>query len=126
MDNMITDRPNADTYYNYTDLNRVEAAAAEVADLLTAEGYYITITVKTDWARGDLPYKSQMDRYIGNLHYIERQFAPVEGAELPETMAKLDYMGANNIEKFLAGIPPMVEEMIANYRQCNGFECGEE
>ena len=43
---MITDRPDGNTYYNYTDLNRVEAKAEELAALMTAEGYIVTVSVK--------------------------------------------------------------------------------
>lgn len=50
MDNLITDRTYNDVilgtdkgYYNYTDLNRVEEATAELAQLLTAQGYYTAV-----------------------------------------------------------------------------------
>lgn len=122
--NMITDRPDENTYYNYTDLNRVEAAAKEVAEMLINEGYYVTITVKTNWAMGDLPPESQLNRYLQNLHTIQRQFRAVPGVTLPVEMRKLTYIGANNIEKFLEGIPPLVADMISRYRRCNTFNCG--
>lgn len=121
---MITDRPDENTYYNYTDLNRVEAAAEEVAEMLINEGYYATITVKTNWAMGDLPPESQMKRYLGNLYTIQRQFRGVSGVVLPAEMRKLNYIDANNIERFLIGIPPLVTDMISRYRRCNTFNCG--
>lgn len=124
MTDMITDRPDENTFYNYTDLNRVEAAAEEVAQMLINEGYYVTIAVKTNWTMTDFPYESQMKRYLGNLHDIRRQFRAVPGVDLPEEMRKLDYIGANNIEKFLVGIPPLVADMISRYRRCNTFNCG--
>lgn len=124
MNNMVTNRANSNTYYNYTDLNRVEGAVREVADMLTAEGYYVTVTVKTNWSRTTRPTENQMNRYIGNILLIERQFVPAEGVTLPKSMRGLNYIGANNIEKFLAGIPALVSGMTANYRRCNTFNCG--
>lgn len=127
MNNMVTNRANSNTYYNYTDLNRVEGAVREVADMLTAEGYYVTVTVKTNWARTTRPTENQMNRYIGNILLIERQFpqSRINGIKLPESMKNLNYIGANNIEKFLESIMEIVSDMTENYRQCNAFVCGE-
>ena len=121
---MITNRPDGNTFYNYTDLNRVEAAAADMAALITAEGYNVTITSKIDWAETDFPTFSQMERYLGNIKLIRQQFPALSGYELPDTMRGLTYVGANNIEKMLTDIPGLVDTMKEAYRRCNTFRCG--
>ncbi len=121
---MITNRTSDDTYYNYTDLNRVEAKTAEVAALLTANGYFTTVTVKTDWAKGDKPPKAEMIRYLGNVQKCVDNFCAVPGTTLPESMKKLLYTDANNIEKTLVGIEQLLDYMIAAFRYSGTFYAG--
>ena len=45
---MITNRASNNTYYNYTDLNRVEAKTFEVAKHLTDYAYTCNIKSKTN------------------------------------------------------------------------------
>jgi hypothetical protein len=83
--------------YNYTDLNRVETAVAELATMIG-----LALTTKTDWSLWDVPIASDMERYLGNVRTIMN--ACPEGVvfpPLPESMNKLTYEGANNIEKAL-------------------------
>lgn len=121
---MITNRPDGNTYYNYTDLNRVESAAYDMAELLISKGYYVTISTKTNWTRTDFPTETQMGRYLNNIKQIRRQFPALWSYELPETMRALNYVGANNIEKLLKDIPSLVTAMTGAYRRCNTFNCG--
>lgn len=83
--------------YNYTDLNRVEAAAAELAEMLG-----LSLVTKTDWTLWDIPTTSDMDRYLSNIVAI-RDACPGEAEfpDLPSTMNSLTYESANNIEKVL-------------------------
>lgn len=83
--------------YNYTDLNRVEAAVAELAEMLG-----MTLTTKTDWTLWDVPVASEMERYLGNVVAI-RDACPGSPTfpEIPASMSGLTYEGANNIEKVL-------------------------
>lgn len=114
--------------YSYVDRNRVETATAAMAELVTNEGYWVVITTKTNW---DLTTRSwanwvsleNITRYLDNVKAIERAYYPVSGVELPEDIY-FDFHGANAIERFLAGIPAMVEDMKSRYRRCNTFRCG--
>lgn len=83
--------------YNYTDLNRVETA---VADLATKLG--LTLTTKIDWTIWDIPVESDMERYLSNVVTI-RDACPgnYEFPPIPDSMNYLTYEGANNIEKVL-------------------------
>lgn len=122
---MLTDRQSEDTFYNYTDLNRVENKTCEVAALLTGYGYPVMITTKTNWSVTDFPTEFQMSRYLGNVKKCATQFNAVPGVTLPIFMNDLDYIGANNIEKTLIGIEELVDAMIAAFRECGTFNCGE-
>lgn len=83
--------------YNYTDLNRVESAVAEIAARMG-----LNLTTKTDWTLADIPDQTDMSRYLGNVVAI-RDACPgdTEFPTLPDNMSGLDYRGANNIEKVL-------------------------
>ena len=123
---MVTDRADGNTYYNYSDLNRVETKTAEVAELLTAQGYVTTVEVKTDWTMTDFPTQTEMNRYLGNVKKCVNNFCQMPGITLPDTMDKLDYIGANNIEKTLVGIEKLLEYMLAVMRYSGTFYSGNE
>lgn len=123
---MITNRADGNTYYNYSDLNRVEAKTAEAAELLTAQGYVTTVVVKTDWSMTDFPTQTEMNRYLGNVKKCVNNFCQMPGVTLPDTMDKLDYIGANNIEKTLVDIEKLLEYMLAVMRYSGTFYSGNE
>lgn len=123
---MVTNRADGNTYYNYSDLNRVEAKTAEVAELLTAQGYVTTVDVKIDWKMTDFPTQTEMNRYLGNVKKCINNFCQMPGVTLPDTMDRLDYIGANNIEKTLVGIEKLLEYMLAVMRYSGTFYSGNE
>lgn len=125
MSEMITNRADSNTYYNYTDLNRVETKAEELAGLLTEAGYPVKSVYKKDWTITDRPTTAQMKRYLDNVKRCAQQFYAEAGRNLPAGMRRLDYNGANEIEKVLATIEEMITDMKAAYRRCNTFKCGE-
>lgn len=80
--------------YNYSDLNRVERAVAEISELAG-----LNLSTKTDWTMWDVPIEAEMTRYLSNVRYIKTVFGI--DTSLPETMNNLNYESANNIEKIL-------------------------
>lgn len=80
--------------YNYSDLNRVERAVAEISDIV---GF--GFETKTDWRMWDIPKATDMERYLHNIRVIRDAFTI--DIELPATMDNLTYNEANNIEKIL-------------------------
>lgn len=109
---LITDRTESDALlgnekgvYSYTDLNRVENSVAQIAEEITVLGYSLMLHTKTDWglpgaySASSWPVESQMIRYLKNIEDIRRTF--VISTAIPTTMEKLDWNGANNIEKVL-------------------------
>lgn len=104
--------------YNYTDLNRVESAVAKLANT-----FGIDLVTKTDWTIQDIPRLYDMDnRYLENirvLRSVEETFSITP--EVPESMYKLNYSKANDIEKILDGIETILQAL---YR-CGDVFCGE-
>lgn len=129
---LITDRTKVDVemktakgQYNYTDLNRVEAKTAEVAALLTEQGYITTVHTKTDYTEGQTLTLELMERYIDNVHKCVRQFCSA-GYELPKTPDGIDYIDANNIELTLEGLEILLDYMQKAFRYAGTFYSGNE
>lgn len=83
--------------YNYSDLNRVERAVAEISDRMS-----LGLVTKTDWTMWDVPKLSDMERYLHNIEKV-REIC-VNKTNLPTTpsdMNNLTYSDANSIELIL-------------------------
>jgi hypothetical protein len=80
--------------YNYSDLNRVESAVAELSEFLE-----LGLATKTNWGVWDAPTQADMSRYISNLQIVKERCASREG--LPTAMTGFTYEYANSIEKML-------------------------
>lgn len=83
--------------YNYSDLNRVESAVSQIAELFGLE-----LTTKTDWNVWDIPTESDVTRYLENVMAI-RNVVPYKVGipTVPSSLRNLNYTTANNIEKIL-------------------------
>lgn len=116
---LITDRTAADVAamtgkgcYNYSDLNRVGAAAAEIAGRLNALGYACAVTARTTWSESDMPTASQMEAYRADIVTLRGMIAMLaETPETPGTMERLTYKGANAIEQILADLDFLITNM---------------
>lgn len=134
---LITDRTESDVLlgnlkgvYSYADLNRVESAAAMIAEQITELGFALQLQTKTDWdlpgnfSAWNWPVESQMRRYLQNIADIKRLF--VISTQIPETMDKLDWNGANNIEKVLQIAFSRIAGIKQSYRYSGEIYAGEE
>ena len=83
--------------YNYSDLNRVERAVAEISDLAG-----LGLTTKTDWKMWDIPTASDMSRYLANIASIRALVTDDTVPIAPASMNNLTYSEANNIELILS------------------------
>lgn len=103
----ITDRTGTDVlmgrkkgYYNYDDLNRVEGAVSELSNR-----WGLQLPTKTNWQEGDLILKSDMTRYLQNLHAVRDHWMGLGKqntyVQLPSSMDNLTWRDANNIEDLL-------------------------
>ena len=112
--------------YNYTDLNRVEAAVRVIAEKLNALNIPVSVTTKSDWTNKDLPTRSDMNRYLGNVLNLRNASSGLYLApKPPSTMEKLNYMGANDIEKTLMYINNWADGMKEAQKYAGEFYGGE-
>lgn len=91
--------------YNYSDLNRVERAVAEISD-----EWGLELVTKTDWTMWDVPRASDWVRYINNVKAIKD--AVGSSTALPDIGDRLTYSGANNIETVLFEASKAVETLV--------------
>lgn len=109
--------------YNFSDLNRVGLAVAELTGRLLDYGYAVMTLPKTNWDDGDLITDAQITRYIQDLNTIKNQF--YGQTALPTTIKGLSSDNANNIEKLLLEIESNLDRMVASYRYVGELICGE-
>lgn len=127
MDKLIFDRTSSDVEYaknnpsaqewlkgcyNYIDLNRVEEWCKYLSDLLNSYGYVNLISEKTDWNIKDIQTVEEMKRYLNNIKVLMNAFTVKPNTpKLPDTINKLNYIQANNIEKILYDIDELLRAM---------------
>lgn len=136
LNDLVYDRTHADVTggtakgrYNYTDLNRVEAACAELAALSTSipadlkaeaealgvawNSAYdagwdpVSLTVKTDWAAEDIPRTSDMERYLGNVEALSNAVT----YRLPVDYTPVDYIESSGSQYIDTGFVPSSYEL---------------
>jgi hypothetical protein len=110
--------------YSYTDLNRVEAKAAEVASLLTASGYPTSISVKTNWRASDKLRRADIVRYLDNIATIRRILPEVMAPPAVPISRWLDYAAANDIERTLWAVESALDGITQYLRRCGTFAAG--
>lgn len=112
--------------YNYTDLNRVTDAVDYIAGEFQSYGYSVSVTpinithpdgtVSTVWQDSDIPTSQQLDTYLANIQALRDVISLAEGTpELPESMAVLTYVAANNIEQLLIDISTALQNIAASF-----------
>ncbi len=135
--NLITDRTARDVAlgtekgsYGATDLNRVEMAVQELLQLAQGLDLQGPWNVKTNW---DLPETfgsdtwvtaEQMVRYLDNVRKLCQEVKLV--AALPESMNRLTYEGANQIEQALYLVEKRILNILEIFRFSGEFYAGEE
>lgn len=108
--------------YNATDLNRVGEALLYLADELNGYGYAVTVNAKTDWTEADIPTIQQMQTYLNNVAAIRGVLDVFETTpQTPTTMNKLTFQRANDIEKILADVQAVIEQIEAGFWRANAF-----
>lgn len=87
--------------YNYSDLNRVERAVAEISEIAN-----LGLVTKTNWAMWDVPTVYDMNRYVENIRVIRTRYNI--NIDVPTSMNNLTYETANNIEKIILAAYEMI------------------
>lgn len=116
--------------YSAADLNRVESAVLELAELAKKLGVTKKFETKTDWELPDAfspsqwPTKNQMNRYLSNVSYLCS--AVSLKANLPVSMEKLTWEGANEIEQSLSLVYERIQWILKSIRYSGEIYSGEE
>lgn len=125
--NPIFNRATVNTYYNATDLNRVEENTQYLSDILNTNGYTNVVDAKYDYVRTDFFDTTHNARYINNLKTIESLMTfPVGHVKIPETLNKSTYREWNNIEKVQDYIYNVIDPLLyeANLKRAGTFYSG--
>jgi hypothetical protein len=103
--------------YNYTDWNRVEKAVAEIAVMLGVQ-----LSTVTTWNTQRIPTAADTVRYLANIRTLRTICQGLTNTPAtPESMQRMTYKTANDIEKILADI----ETVIYSWTRCGELYCGE-
>ncbi|WP_298030302.1 hypothetical protein [uncultured Dysosmobacter sp.] len=71
------------------------------------------------WYEEDHMTPAQAERFLGNV--LSVYSAILTAPELPETMTKLDYNGANQIERALVAVSEAVDKIVAGFSRSGSF-----
>ena len=100
--------------YNVSDLNRVETAVNTVVNLLKTFGINLNLTIKTNWAHGDIFDKTHKQRYLNNISAVRTAWKVY--ADTPAAPTNYKYFTyANDIEKILFDIQEIYSFYVFNY-----------
>lgn len=122
---LITDRTGPGKY-DWQDFNRVGAAVRYLVDLLATYGYAVDAAPRSDWVRGDIASIAQLERYLQDVKNLRScTDAGSLMPELPETMARLTWTGANNIERVLELLEYYIFRMLEAWFYSGEIESGE-
>lgn len=109
IDTLITDRTTPGPY-DWRDYNRVGEAVEYVVKRLSEIGYKADVLTKTDWTRQDIQSQTQMAQYIANIKAVRAALQLQSAA--PDSINRLTYEGANEIERVLRAAEDEIDRML--------------
>lgn len=111
--------------YDAIDMNRVAAAVSTLSGLLNAAGYKNEVSAQ-NFVEGEDSTDEKYSVYLSNVQTLRDAIAVrASTPELPAADAKLDYVGANNIEKILADLDELLGWMTYSRKYCGTFAAGQ-
>lgn len=111
--------------YDAIDMNRVAAAVSTLSGLLNAAGYKNEVSAQ-NFVEGEDSTDEKYSVYLANVQTLRDAIAVrASTPELPAADAKLDYVGANNIEKILADLDELLGWMTYSRKYCGTFAAGQ-
>ena len=88
-------------------------------------GAEISALEDREWRESDIIRLSQWRQYLANVQALrDAYYTLAETGQLPAPEDRLDYAGANTIEKILADIDLLIGWMKSSYRRCGTFRAG--
>lgn len=132
IDTLVTDRTASDVAagndkgtYNASDLNRVTEAMEYLRSLLERYGYAVPgyEAVRSGaWTEEDVPSVSQMRRYLANVEALRRVLElPISTPPTPESMARLTWQRANEIEQILRDVEQVILHVLYGMATSRGY-----
>lgn len=111
--------------YNFEDLNRVGEAVNTLAELFSAQGYEVAVSAKTNWQMADIPRTTDIAAYLVAVKKI-RDVLEIDNAlpKMPTTI--LNFEQANRLEQILERVDFYLQSLIAEFRFCGTFYSGED
>ena len=110
--------------YNASDMNRVGTALNYLAARLAPVcGMSIAWSAKTDWAVTDIITASQAEAYRKQIQDIRDALAYPAGTPDVPQLARLTYIGANDIERILALCEDLIVNVAKSFRHTGAAEC---
>lgn len=111
--------------YDAIDMNRVAAAVSTLSGLLNAAGYKNEVSAQ-NFVEGEDSTDEKYSVYLSNVQTLRDAIAVrATTPELPAADAKLDYVGANNIEKILTDLDELIDWMTYSQKYCGTFAAGQ-
>lgn len=113
--------------YTYNDLNRVESAVGVLEDRLQSLGYLKSnLSIKVDWTYEDDFWRTDMERYLGNVSTLRGCIAlKVDTPVAPTITDRFDYESANNIEKILIDVDEVTTKLTKSWQYTGDIISGE-
>lgn len=102
--------------YNGTDLNRVQSAVRYLRDRFAGLGYSVELSATKNWTTQDVPTATDMRNYLDDVAAIRGVLTVLKTTPpVPDTMARLTYMKANDIEQILMDVDRLLSNMMASF-----------
>ena len=103
--------------YNYTDLNRVNAAVAYLGEMMNAMGYRAALYPTREWTAADIPTETDISQYVQNIQNIRKAFYMISTMpNAPASAMNFTHVDANNIEKILLDAEMLLSKIPAGYK----------
>lgn len=110
--------------FNVEDISRIEGNTQYLSDILN-NLYYRNAVDTRIYKQGTVLSVSHIDRIMNNISVLwGKYYTPAGAISLPKTL--LTYEQVNALEKNQHLIKEMLDNMIASFKECGAFVCGEE
>ena len=117
-----------DDFYNFNDLNRVEANTEYIAELIAHFGTPPTLVTVTDRDMKRIEFADSLNRIEGNIDALRQRYTPPGWEPNKLNWAPndpFDYNDANRLERNLALLYAYYQGNVNAFRYCGMYTCGD-
>lgn len=113
-------------FYRNTDLNRVQAAVIAIRQRFLDAGYTgIPAPSFSNWTEHDIVTRNRMDEYLRAVRSLDLLALFYNAPAIPASPDRLDWRGANAIEKFLVLTDDALDRVEGAWFYCDDVFSGE-